>query len=79
MRQAWSEDSRLFLMNSFAGQQTDLEQYFKFLLVTNEGNKAVEHCKYTEVTLSRRGSVDSEHLEVWWSVDMINKSINQSS
>ena len=51
-------------MKHFVGQQTDLEQYSKNLLATNEGNEAMEHCKYTELILSQDRPVDSEHVEV---------------
>ena len=58
--------NRLFFVKHFIGQQTDLEQYSSFLLVTNEGNEAVEHYEYMEMNLSPSKPVNSEYVEVWW-------------
>ena len=52
------------LSHSHVDQETDLEMKSKSLLVTNEGNAAVEYYKSMVATSSRHGPFDSEHVEV---------------
>ena len=66
VEQAWSGDKQAAFYEAFCGSTNWSWTVFQTLLENDEGNKAVGHCKWKEVTLLQRGAVDSEHTEVWW-------------
>ena len=58
--------NRLFFMNRFVGQQTDLEQYSKPYWQPMKGTKQWITASKKEVTLSQSRPVDSDLAEGWW-------------